>query len=81
MSAFKDLLQQAETLLRQTTNGSQSQTTELRKTLRSTGKVRTSGQTLQEGRLIKAKQVATCDTNIVKENPWKAVGIAANGKR
>ena len=79
MSAFKDLLQQAEALLRQATNGSQSQASELRQNAEELlEKVRTSGQTLQEEAVDKAKQVGDVAQTYVKENPWKAVGIAAS---
>ena len=79
MSAFKDLLQQAEALLRQATNGSQGQATELRKNAEELlEKVRASSQTLQDEAVDKAKQVGDVTQNYVKENPWKAVGIAAS---
>ena len=79
MSAFKDLLQQAEALLRQATNGSQSQASELRQNAEELlEKVRTSSQTLQEEAVDKAKQVGDVAQTYVKENPWKAVGIAAS---
>lgn len=79
MSAFKDLLQQAEVLLRQATNGSQEQATDLRKNAEELlEKVRASSQTLQEEAVDKAKQVGDATQNYVKENPWKAVGIAAS---
>ena len=79
MSAFKDLLQQAEALLRQATNGSQGQASELRQNAEELlEKVRTSSQTLQEEAVDKAKQVGDATQNYVKENPWKAVGIAAS---
>ena len=79
MSAFKDLLQQAEALLRQATNGSQGQASELRQNAEELlEKVRVSSQTLQEEAVDKAKQVGDATQNYVKENPWKAVGIAAS---
>ena len=79
MSAFKDLLQQAEALLRQATNGSQDQAGELRKNAEELlEKVRSSSQTLQEEAVDKAKQVGDVAQNYVKENPWKAVGVAAS---
>lgn len=79
MSAFKDLLQQAEALLRQATNGSQGQASELRQNAEELlEKVRASSQTLQEEAVDKAKQVGDATQNYVKENPWKAVGIAAS---
>lgn len=79
MSAFKDLLQQAEALLRQATNGSQDQATELRQNAEELlEKVRASSQTLQDEAVGKAKQVGDAAQNYVKENPWKAVGIAAS---
>ncbi len=79
MSAFKDLLQQAEALLRQATNGSQGQASKLRQNAEELlEKVRASSQTLQEEAVDKAKQVGDATQNYVKENPWKAVGIAAS---
>ena len=79
MSAFKDLLQQAESLLRQATNGSQGQAAELRQNAEELlEKVRASSQTLQEEATEKAKQVGDVTHSYIKENPWKAVGIAAS---
>lgn len=79
MSAFKDLLQQAETLLRQATNGTQGQANDLRKNAQDLlEQVKASSQTLQDEAADKVKQVGDVASNYVKENPWKAVGIAAS---
>jgi ElaB/YqjD/DUF883 family membrane-anchored ribosome-binding protein len=79
MSAFKDLLQQAEALLRQATNGSQGQANDLRQNAQDLlEKVKASSQVLQDEAVVKAKQVGEATQNYVKENPWQAVGIAAS---
>lgn len=79
MSAFKDLLQQAEALLRQATNGSQGQANDLRQNAQDLlEKVKASSQVLQDEAVGKAKQVGEATQNYVKENPWQAVGIAAS---
>lgn len=79
MSAFKDLLQQAEVLLRQATNGSQGQADDLRQNAQDLlEKVKASSQVLQDEAVGKAKQVGEATQNYVKENPWQAVGIAAS---
>lgn len=79
MSGFKELLQQAENLLRQASNGSQGQADELRQNAQDLlEKVRASSQTLQDEAVEKARKVGDVAQNYVKENPWKAVGVAAS---
>lgn len=79
MSAFKDILQQAEALLRQATNGSQGQASDLRQNAQDLlEKVKAGSQVLQDEAVVKAKQVGEVTQNYVKENPWQAVGIAAS---
>jgi ElaB/YqjD/DUF883 family membrane-anchored ribosome-binding protein len=70
--------EQAEELLRQAANGTGVQAQELReKAMQLLEQVKSQTQVLQDQAMIKAREAGEATQEFVKENPWKALGVAA----
>lgn len=78
MNEVKSILEQAEELLRQAANGTGVQAQELReKAMQLLEQVKSQTQVLQDQAMIKAREAGEATQEFVKENPWKALGVAA----
>lgn len=78
MSEFKSILQQAESLLRQSAGMTGTQAADLREqAMKLLQEVQGKTQILQDEAIAKAKEAGAATTEYVKEKPWQALGIAA----
>jgi len=78
MSDLKSILEQAEDLLKQAASTSGIQAQELReKAMMLLQQVKAQTAVLQDKAVEKAREAGEVTQTFVKDNPWKALGIAA----